>query len=240
MPRIPGLLERIQQPLYDTLIVKPGTNHYKFFQEPLSTSARTSVFESSFLDDQKDPTLKCSLCKEVVFGFENITPGFLNSLHRCNGCRTVYHKSCFREMFGCATMGCSQKGKKLSDTQPKVKTLVDTNMDVGGTLPYPKNFEIHAISLHFDKTVDKYELEAFKEYSSYKLYIGTKTYLDMPVAVLDDLQNGNYYGYSLADPIDLIPMMHFCASLTYEGSKKSDATFRVRNVLQGFFKREVH
>jgi hypothetical protein len=143
-------------------------------------------------------------------------------------------------MSGCATMGCSQKGQKLSDTPLRVKTLVDTNMDHSGTLHYPKNFEIHTISLHFDKTVDKYELEAFKEYSSYKLFIGTKTYLDIPVAVLDDLQNDRYFGYSIAEPIDLIPMQNFYASLTYEGPKKSDATFRVRNVLQGFFKREVH
>lgn len=240
MPRIPGLLERIQQPLYDTLTISPKETYWKFFQEPLSTSIRTSIFETSFLDGKKDPTQQCPLCREIVFGFNNITPGFLNSLHKCNSCQTVYHKSCVREMSGCSTLGCSRKGVRLADHQVKTKTLVDTNMDQSGSLPYPKNFEIHSISLHFDKTVDRYDLDLFKEYSSYKLFIGTKTYLDMPVSVLDDLQNGHYFGYTLAEPIDLIPQQNFYTSLTYEGPKKADATFRVRNVLQGFFKREVH
>ena len=240
MPRIPGLLERIQQPLYDTQIIRPKETHWNFFQEPLSSSKRVSVFEVPI--DAFSPELVCSLCKENVFGSDKPTPGLLNSLHNCTGCSTIYHKSCMREMSGCATLGCTQEGLTLKDLQDtRIKTLVDTNMDQGGSLPYPKNFEIHSISLHFDKTVDKYELDTFKEYSFFKLFIGTKDYLNIPVAVLDELQTtGMHYGYSLAEPIDIIPQMNFRTEITYRGPKKRDTTFRLRNVLQGFFKREVH
>ena len=68
MPRIPGLLERIQQPLYDRGTILSTSTQLNFFQVPLGGG----------------------------------TPS---------------------------------------------KTELDTNMDQGGSLPYPKNFELHAIRL---------------------------------------------------------------------------------------------
>lgn len=240
MPRIPGLLERIQQPLYDTVIIQPTETHWTFFQNSLPSRNKLSVLDASS-SIHFQPELKCSLCKDDIFGCNSPTPGFLSTLHNCSGCSTIYHKSCMREMSGCAVIGCSFEGLPIDTKKADPKTLVDTNMEQAGSLPYPKNFEIHTISLHFDKTVDKYDIDSFKEYSSYKLFIGTKTYLDLPVSVIDDLQgSGRNMGYVLAEPIDLLPQQNFYASITYEGDKKSDVTFRVRNVLQGFFKREVH
>src|SRR3989338_7320546 len=70
-PRIPGLLERIQQPLYDrNTVATSGTSQLNFFQAPLGGSPAGTI-----------------------------------------------------------------------------ETQVQTNMDQGGSLPYPKNFEIHAIRL---------------------------------------------------------------------------------------------
>lgn len=166
MPRVTGLLERIQQPLYDTLTITPEKNHYQFFEVPLGSCPKNS----------ESP-----------------------------------------------------------------KTLTDTNMDQGSCLPYPKTFEIHAIGLHYDKTVNEYDLEAFKEHSRFQLFIGTKVYLDLPLAVLEDISKAKNSGtYLFAEPIELICQQNFRASITYDGPKKFDISFRVRCVMQGFFVRTVH
>jgi hypothetical protein len=185
MPRIPGLLERIQQPLYDrNTVATSGTGQLNFFQVPLGGTIAGSVLP---------------------------------------------------------------------------KTQVDTNMDQGGSLPYPKNFEIHAIRLinQYDSAVA--DLNAVFNNSWFRLFIGTKDYLVVNSFILtagvglDGVAAGNtdvvsvtngradQRGiYVLAEPIDLIPQQNFRCELNFPVPQTLSATMGVSIYLDGFFKREVH
>ena len=189
MPRIPGLLERIQQPLYDcNVVATSGTGQLNYFQVPLGGAAAGSV-----------------------------TP----------------------------------------------KTQVETNMDQGGSLPYPKNFEIHAIRLINEYSADVDDLNAIYDSSWFRLFIGTKDYLVVNTFMLtagvglDGVVSGSADVFSavngrpdqrgiyvLAEPIDLIPQQNFRCEVNFPtpftpGTALS-ATVTVWIYLDGFFKREVH
>jgi len=185
MPRIPGLLERIQQPLYDrNTVATSGTTQLNFFQVPLGGTP----------------------------------PG------------------------GAAP-----------------KTQVQTNMDQGGSLPYPKNFEIHAI-----RCINQYQsaiadLNVIYNTSWFRLFIGTKDYLVVNLFMLTagvglrgilagstDIaaaQNGveDQRGiYVLAEPIDLIPQQNFRCEVNFPVPPILSAPVALSIYLDGFFKREVH
>lgn len=185
MPRIPGLLERIQQPLYDrNTVATSGTTSLNFFQVPLGgTGAGAS------------------------------TP----------------------------------------------KTQVQTNMDQGGSLPYPKNFEIHAIRLINQYGAAIADLNAIFNNSWFRLFIGTKDYLVVNSFMLtagvglDGVASGSTNVvsvtngrpdqrgiYVLAEPIDLIPQQNFRCELNFPTAQTLSATVAVSIYLDGFFKREVH
>ena len=185
MPRIPGLLERIQQPLYDrNTVATSGTGQLNFFQVPLGG---------------------------VIAGGAN------------------------------------------------AKTQVETNMDQGGSLPYPKNFEIHALRLinQYDSAVA--DLNLIFNNSWFRLFIGTKDYLVVNSFMLTagvglegvaagstdvvSVTNGraDQRGiYVLAEPIDLIPQQNFRCELNFPTAQTLSATVDVSIYLDGFFKREVH
>lgn len=189
MPRIPGLLERIQQPLYDrNTVATSGTGQLNYFQVPLGgTGAGTS------------------------------TP----------------------------------------------KTQVDTNMDQGGSLPYPKNFEIHALRLISEYGAAIADLNRIFDSAWFRLFIGTKDYLVVNSFMLTagvgldgvaagdtnvaSVQNGraDQRGiYVLAEPIDLIPQQNFRCELNFPtpftAGSPLTAAVDVSIYLDGFFKREVH
>lgn len=179
MPRIPGLLERIQQPLYDrNTVATSGTTNLNYFQVPRGNSS---------------------------------------------------------------------------------KTYVDTNMDQGGSLAYPKNFEIHAIRLinAFQATIA--DLNKIYNKSWFKLFIGTKDYLVVNSFMLtagvglegvvagstDSAHATNGRAdqrgiYVLAEPIDLIPQQNFHCELNFPTSQTLSATTNMSVYMDGFFKREVH
>ena len=185
MPRIPGLLERIQQPLYDrNTVATSGTGQLNYFQVPLGgVSAGSAV----------------------------------------------------------------------------AKTQVQTNMDQGGSLPYPKNFEIHAIRLINEYGSEVADLNRIYDTSWFRLFIGTKDYLvvnsfmltagvglDGVVAGTTDVisvvngrpdQRGIYV---LAEPIDLIPQQNFRCEVNIPTPQTLSATVGLSVYLDGFFKREVH
>jgi hypothetical protein len=185
MPRIPGLLERIQQPLYDrNTVATTGTAQMNFFQVPL---------------------------------------------------------------------GGTNPGVAVAKTQ------VQTNMDQGGSLPYPKNFEIHALRLinQYDSAVA--DLNALFNNSWFRLFIGTKDYLVVNSFMLtagvglDGVATGNVDVasvtngrpdqrgiYVLAEPIDLIPQQNFRCEINLPTPQTLSATLDVSIYLDGFFKREVH
>jgi len=185
MPRIPGLLERIQQPLYDqNTVATSGTTQLNYFQVPLGGT-----------------------------------------------------------ITGTATS----------------KTQVQTNMDQGGSLPYPKNFEIHAIRLINQYGAAVADLNQIFNNSWFKLFIGTKDYLVVNSFMLtagvglDGIAAGstNVVGvhngrpdqrgiYVLAEPIDLIPQQNFRCELNFPTATSLTATVAVSIYLDGFFKREVH
>jgi hypothetical protein len=184
MPRIPGLLERIQQPLYDrNTVATGGTSQLNFFQVPLGGTAA-----------------------------------------------------------GAATP----------------KTQVDTNMDQGGSLPYPKNFEIHAIRLINAYSADVDDLNLIYNNSWFRLFIGTKDYLvvntfmltagvgldgvatgSTNVASVTNGRNDQRGIYVLAEPIDLIPQQNFRCEVNFPVPVTITET-ALSVYLDGFFKREVH
>jgi len=189
MPRIPGLLERIQQPLYDrNTIATSGTGQLNYFQVPLGGTAA---------------------------------------------------------------------GAAVSKTQ------VQTNMDQGGSLPYPKNFEIHAIRLINEYGSAVADLNRIYDSSWFRLFIGTKDYLVVNSFMLTagvgldgvvagetnvvSVVNGraDQRGiYVLAEPIDLIPQQNFRCEVNFPTPFTSGSpltsTVALSVYLDGFFKREVH
>ena len=244
MPRIPGLLERIQQPLYDTITITPGETQFRLFEDPLANSVSSKTTTIS----EKDLTisgLTCPLCRdELLQGITTVTTALRRSMFQCQSCSTIYHRGCAREMGGCSTIGCSQKGKTIPEITPmstKFKTMAHTNMTLSQCLPFPKNFEVHAIGLHYDRAINPYELDTFKSESWMNFFVGTKSYLELPLDVFEDIAAAkNFNSYVFAEPIDLIPMQNFYIDLIYEGEKPLDTAFKLKCSLQGFFKREVH
>ena len=139
----------------------------------------------------------------------------------------------FREPLG-GSIASSAKGPD------RPKTLTDTNMTHGNHLPYPKTFEIYSVGLHYDKTANDYELEAFKEHASFQLRVSSKVILDLPLAILEDLSKCKNMGcYQFAEVVTLSSNDTFHATITYNGPKKSTISFRVRCVMQGFFLRQI-
>jgi len=185
MPRIPGLLERIQQPLYDrNTVATSGTGQLNFFQVPLGGTTAGSAIP---------------------------------------------------------------------------KSQIDTNMDQGGSLPYPKNFEIHALRLINQYSAAVADLNAIFNNSWFRLFIGTKDYLVVNSFMLTagvgldgvaagstdvvSVTNGrpDQRGiYVLAEPIDLIPQQNFRCEINFPTTQTLSATVGVSIYLDGFFKREVH
>ena len=185
MPRIPGLLERIQQPLYDRNTVQTsGTAQLNYFQVPLG-------------------------------------------------------------------------GTPAGATTPK--TQVDTNMDQGGSLPYPKNFEVHALRMISQYGAAIADLNNIYNSSWFRLFIGTKDYLVVNSFMLtagvglDGIAAGTtnvvsaHNGrpdqrgiYVLAEPIDLIPQQNFRCELNFPVTPTLTASVNMSVYLDGFFKREVH
>jgi len=185
MPRIPGLLERIQQPLYDRNTAgTSGTTQMNYFQVPLGGTAPGSAVP---------------------------------------------------------------------------KTQVQTNMDQGGSLPYPKNFEIHAL-----RAINQYQssiadLNALYVNAWFRLFIGTKDYLVVNLFMLtagvglvgisagstDVAAATNGFQqqrdiYVLAEPIDLIPQQNFRCEVNLPVPQVFSAPLALSIYLDGFFKREVH
>jgi hypothetical protein len=189
MPRIPGLLERIQQPLYDrNTVATSGTGSLNFFQVPLGGTGA-----------------------------------------------------------GAATP----------------KSQVQTNMDQGGSLPYPKNFEIHALRLINEYGSAVSDLNRIYDSSWFRLFIGTKDYLVVNSFMLTagvgldgvaagttnvvSVVNGrpDQRGiYVLAEPIDLIPQQNFRCEINFPtpfiAASPLLASVDLSVYLDGFFKREVH
>jgi hypothetical protein len=189
MPRIPGLLERIQQPLYDrNTVATSGTGQLNYFQVPLGGTAAGAAV---------------------------------------------------------------------------AKTQVQTNMDQGGSLPYPKNFEIHAIRLVNQYGSAVVDLSRIYDSSWFRLFIGTKDYLVVNSFMLtagvglNGVANGttnivsvvNGRGdqrgiYVLAEPIDLIPQQNFRCEINFPTPFTAGApllaSVDLSVYLDGFFKREVH
>jgi len=189
MPRIPGLLERIQQPLYDqNTVATSGTGQLNYFQVPLGGTAAGAAV---------------------------------------------------------------------------AKTQVQTNMDQGGSLPYPKNFEIHAIRLINEFGSAVVDLTRIYDTSWFRLFIGTKDYLVVNSFMLTagvglfgvatgtttvvSVVNGreDQRGiYVLAEPIDLIPQQNFRCELNFPTPftplAPLTAAVNISIYLDGFFKREVH
>lgn len=241
MPRIPGLLERIQQPLYDTLDIIPSKREYLFFQEPYSCDSllTSDALDFDALSDAAESDAQCPLCKDILINkFETVSASMVAAIYRCDACSTFYHRSCTYEMRGCATMGCKKKGMKVASLKAKPKTIFQTNMESAGSIPYPKSFEIHGFDISFDKTADQFEVDLFKEYSLFQFIHRNKEILTLPLVTLE--KTAVHGIHPLAEPIDLIPQTNFLCKVSFFGPKTINSTFHMRCTLHGFFRREVH
>lgn len=134
----------------------------------------------------------------------------------------------------------------------RYKDQTATNMDQGGSLPYPKNFVITGFSIIVDPTLAYDEAVRFLDAGWFRLFIGTMDYLVLPLdmtAVIPgrknpvvSLRHPDPMGpvLSLPEEIELIPQQNFRVELNFPYPQEYSRSFEVKAVLHGFFKRRVH
>ena len=82
------------------------------------------MFFAGLLEDSRIPRTvsvknpqRCPLCREQV------TPTQARRLIACSACETVYHRSCFGEMGGCAVLGCQRSAQGPTASERDAKPL---------------------------------------------------------------------------------------------------------------------
>lgn len=141
------------------------------------------------------------------------------------------------------------------------KTIADTNMDKAGHLTYPTNFEIHGVSVKSNLMADVTQVKQFADGAWFRLFIGTKDYLVVPLSlVLDLLEEPKapaedlkilqfLFNHKTQAPvfrlpadavIDLIPNLTFKAEIHATNANKITDNFKLTTILHGYYKRELH
>jgi len=144
-------------------------------------------------------------------------------------------------------------GRIAGSTTPK--TQVDTNMDQGGSLPYPKNFKVTGISVIPDASASYEDAAKVLDGSWFRLFIGTQDYYVSPTLPLAFAPGKRSPGmsfrvnnplrpvYCFPEPISLIPQQNFRVELNFPKPFTKDNALseplRIRVVLHGYFYREV-
>tara|TARA_R110002072_G_scaffold87047_1_gene196431 strand:+ start:821 stop:1516 length:696 start_codon:yes stop_codon:yes gene_type:complete len=83
--------------------VWPGTGHFSPWLEPTTPTIRVALTSPApVVIRPRGRERVCPLCHDEV--------GSLKCGH-CPDCLTVYHRTCYAELGGCATLGCSAKGR---------------------------------------------------------------------------------------------------------------------------------
>ena len=150
-------LEKIEQPMYDTNVVKDGCSQLNFFQVPLGGTAAKA-------------------------------------------------------------------------TSPKTQT--ETNMDQGGSLPYPKTFFIKGITVTPDPTVPYNTAMKVLASSWLRIFVGTRDKLVIPTthaAYVANMSEFKYPGsvYQFENPIRLIPQQNFRVEVNFPTTLKLENDSKV-------------
>jgi hypothetical protein len=239
MPRIPGLLERIQQPIYDQVTIKPGIHEYQFFQEPYDTGK--SLPDVKTLNEVLITRPDCPLCREPIVSPSNktVSASMFAAIYKCVECSTWYHRNCGTEMSGCGTLGCEKKGYAFPSPAIKSrKTLHETNMECPGYIPDRKFYEVHSFSLLYEKTADRMDIDSFMENTLFAFDINYQNKFTAPLTVIEN-QSIRFGAVVLAEPFDLVSGVPFIATLRTNKMVKINTPFTVRCFIDGFYKREV-
>lgn len=130
------------------------------------------------------------------------------------------------------------------------KDFSDTNMDVAGSLPYPKHFRMTGISLIPDPTANMEEFKALMEGSWCRIILGTFSYFEKPAHLVAGIQDSTspQFAFKLSGPIgcheefaqpeELIPQRNFWAELVMEKPVTLTQELGILCVLWGSFIRE--
>jgi len=121
-----------------------------------------------------------------------------------------------------------------------VKTQVQTNMDQGGSLCYPKSFFITGITV--TTTPDTAYKDAVKLISNswFRLFIGTMDHLYVPTNTLSYIANMSEYKYPgpvmdmSEHPLQLIPQQNFRVEVNYPDKLVFSSQVKLQVILHGF------
>ena len=131
------------------------------------------------------------------------------------------------------------------------KTQVDTNMDQGGSLPYPKCFSITGISIVPEAESNYSDVVKGLDKSWFRLFVGIKDYFVSPTLAIGFANGKKSPGFSFRlhnpmrpalvfpEPIDLIPQQNFRCEINFPQPQKLSSPVRIKVILHGYFTREV-
>lgn len=121
------------------------------------------------------------------------------------------------------------------------KTQVDTDMDQGGSLPYPKTYYITGVTVAPSPESSYKESMHLISNSWFRLFIGTQDYLCLPtnqVTYMANMSEYHYPGpvYNLNNPIKLLPQQNFRVEINMPSElEKLSAPIKVQVTLHGYF-----
>lgn len=130
------------------------------------------------------------------------------------------------------------------------KSQIETNMDIGGTLPYPKTFKVCGLSLVIHPDTPHEDAAKVASNAWFRLFVGTQDYLTGPASwvtlttgtknPLVSLRcNDSFEPVFLNHtPFDLIPQQNFRVELNFPVPQQFSQNIRVQAILHGFFYRE--
>lgn len=129
------------------------------------------------------------------------------------------------------------------------KTQIQTNMDQGGSLPYPKHFKITGISVYPDASTPYDDVIRLMGTAWVRIFIGTRDYLVLPLSAVAvgssqrnplisfRLSNPCVPVYHFAEPIDLIPQQNFRVEINFPIPQEFSQAFDIKVILHGSFAR---
>jgi hypothetical protein len=130
------------------------------------------------------------------------------------------------------------------------KTQVETDMDQGGSLPYPKTFYIEGITVTPGPTVPYSLSMKLLDNSWLRLFIGTKDYLVAPTNQVAYVANKSDYKYpgpifKFANPIKLLPQQNMRVEINFPRPVQFPGTVATREAklqvtLHGYYEFKTH
>lgn len=169
---------------------------------------------------------------------------------------------CYQPLYDTAKIDrLTVKSSLFQIPQGRNKTSLETNMEKEGMLPHGKSFRIHGISVTPDLSANINDVKKYVDRTWFRLFIGTKDYLVVPLSVVFDTSSyektgdfadellklllkrkGNQPVYKLPDKfsLELIPLQTFKVELHTETIDEEFTPFKVKVVLFGYYLREVH